>query len=146
VHQRLDVSRQPVKPDIQSVLRTLWPNSWRLGLQLMSNYLTVNANTAICLHVFGLAANAKYGLSVQLFNIIAGMANVWVFVKWPLIVQARAKEDHVTIRKLLSQRVWLQNLTYLVAAIPLVLTGPWLIERLGRIKKCCRCCGLACLL
>ena len=84
---------KPEQTDIGSVLKTLWPSSWRVGLQLMSVYLTVNANTAICLHAFGLAANAKYGLSVQLFNIIASMASVWLFVKWPLIIQARAKED-----------------------------------------------------
>jgi hypothetical protein len=101
----------------------------------MSVYLTVNANTAICLHAFGLAANAKYGLSVQLFNIIASMASVWLFVKWPLIIQARAKEDLATIRKLLSQRVWLQNLTYLAGAIPLALLGPWVIEVLGKDKE-----------
>ena len=133
--RRLDVARRPNDLDTRSVLRTLWPNSWRLGLQLMSSYLTVNANTAICLHVFGLAGNAKYGLSVQLLGIIAGMANVWVFVKWPVIVQARAKEDYPLIRRLLFQRIWLQNLTYLAGAIPLVLLGPWLIERLGTDKE-----------
>jgi len=133
--RRLDESRRPEKVDTDSVLRTLWPNSWRLGLQLMSGYLTINANTAICLHVFGLAGNARYGLSVQLLNIIAGMANVWVFVKWPLIVQARAREDFATICRMLSQRLWLQNLTFLAGAIPLVLLGPWVVQRLGTDKE-----------
>ena len=133
--RRLDSRGKPEQTDIGSVLKTLWPSSWRVGLQLMSVYLTVNANTAICLHAFGLAANAKYGLSVQLFNIIASMASVWLFVKWPLIIQARAKEDLATIRKLLSQRVWLQNLTYLAGAIPLALLGPWVIEVLGKDKE-----------
>ena len=70
-----------------------------------------------------------------LLNIVGGMANVWVFVKWPLIVQARAKEDYGAIRKLLSQRIWLQNLSFLAGAIPLVLLGPWLIARLGTDKE-----------
>jgi O-antigen/teichoic acid export membrane protein len=133
--RHLDETRRPEKVDTSSVLQTLWPNSWRLGLQLMSGYLTVNANTAICLHVYGLPANAKYGLSVQLLNIIAGMANVWVFVKWPVIMQARAKEDYGSIRKLLSQRVWLQNLTFLAGAVPLVLIGPWVVRWLGTDKE-----------
>jgi O-antigen/teichoic acid export membrane protein len=133
--RRLDATRKPEKTETGSVLRILWPNSWRLGLQLLSGYLTFNANTAICLHVFGLGGNARYGLSVQLVNIIAGMANVWVFVKWPLIVQARAKEDHATIRSLLSHRLWLQILTFLAGAVPLLLVGPWLIPRLGTGKE-----------
>jgi O-antigen/teichoic acid export membrane protein len=133
--RRLDPEQKPTRVESGSILKTLWPNSWRLGLQLMSGYLTVNANTAICLHFFGLEGNASYGLSVQFLNILVGMSSVWLFVKWPLIVQARAKEDFVTIRKLLSQRVWLQFFTFLAGAIPLVLAGAWLINFLGKDKE-----------
>ena len=43
---------RPEKIDIKENLRILWPNSWRLGVQFMSGYLTINANTVICLAVF----------------------------------------------------------------------------------------------
>ena len=42
---------------VWSFLKVLWPNSWRVGLQL-SGYLAVNVNGLICLHFFGLSTNA----------------------------------------------------------------------------------------
>ena len=45
-----------------------------MGLLSLGGYFTVNANTAICLSVLGLAANARYGLSIQLVGVISGMA------------------------------------------------------------------------
>jgi len=55
------------------------------GVQYVSGYLTINANTAICLAVFGLTANARYGLSLQIMGIAAGMAAVWPNTKFPMI-------------------------------------------------------------
>src|ERR1041384_8802385 len=54
--QLLETHPAPQQVNVKENLRVLWPNSWRLGMQFLSGYLTVNANTAICLHVLGLAA------------------------------------------------------------------------------------------
>ena len=51
----------PPKTEVKKILKILWPNTWRVGVLVFSNYLTVNANTAICLAAFGLAANANTG-------------------------------------------------------------------------------------
>lgn len=115
---------RPSVGEVREVLGILWPNTWRLGLQLMSGYLMTNANALICLKYFGLAANAQYGLSVQLVTIITGMASVWVAVKWPIIVQMRARNDTTGMQRIVWQRVWLQNLTYILMAAVTIALGP----------------------
>jgi hypothetical protein len=119
---------------VKEELRILWPNSWRLGVQFLSGYLTINANTAICEHAFGLAANAVYGLSVQLLSIAAGMANVWISTKWPLIGQYLARRERFLVQRTFWPRVWAQNATYLLLAGGVVFLGPHLLSGLGSNK------------
>lgn len=126
---------RPERVEVWQNLRTIWPNSWRQGLQNVSSYLTTNANTTICLSVLGLAANAQYGLSVQLLGIITGMASVWTHVKWQVISQQRAQHDFVGIQRTYWSRMWLQYLTFLLMAAGLLVCGQPLLRWLGSGKQ-----------
>lgn len=124
------------EPDqIRSVIATLWPNTWRLGLQLVTLYLSTNANALICLKFFGLSANAEYGLSVQIMAIIQGIGLVWTWVKFPLIGQLRIENNLSAVRRILWPRVWLQCGTFLFLAIPAIFLGPALLDWLGTEKR-----------
>ena len=114
--------------EVWSLLKVLWPNSWRVGLQLLSGYLAVNVNGLICLHFFGLSTNAQYGLSLQIAAILQSMSSVWTSVKWPLISQLRARWDDSGLRQLLRPRVLLQSGTFLIGAAMAVAVGPPLVE------------------
>ena len=135
VHQLLADHRPTGKAEVRKNLRILWPNTWRLGVQFISGYLTVNANTAICLHVLGLNANAQYGLSVQILAFISGMSAVWINVKWPLIGQYRAQHDVLGVQRILRTRVWLQNLTFLAACAGALFCGTFLLQKFGSGKQ-----------
>jgi len=119
----------------KKLLRILWPNSWRLGLQLSSAYLTTNANAMICLSVFGLVANAQYGLSVQAMMIAQSVAMVWTAVKFPLIGQLRARQEMTSLQRMLWPRVWLQLATFILLAAAVVTLGPFLLQWIGTEKK-----------
>jgi hypothetical protein len=125
----------PPKTDVKKIIKLLWPNTWRVGVLVFSNYLTVNANTAICLGAFGLPANAKYGLSIQLMNIAATMASVWFTVKRPLLGQYLARHDLAAVRRVLWPRLWLQNLTFLFLAAGVVLCGAMALKWIGGGKE-----------
>jgi hypothetical protein len=125
----------PKTTEVREVLRVLWPNTWRAGMIFVGSYLTVNANTAICLHSFGLLANAQYGLSVQLLNVVAGMAGVWTFVKWPVVAQYHARHDFAPVQRILRPRIWLQSLTFISMAAVLLCFGPSLLAHFGSGKK-----------
>jgi Na+-driven multidrug efflux pump len=125
----------PPEIDVKKILKIIWPNTWRMGILLFSGYLTVNANTAICLGAFGLAANAKYGLSLQLMNIASTMAAVWVNVKVPQLAQYLGRHDLASVRNILRPRLWLQNLTLLFLAGGVVFCGATLLHWVGGGKE-----------
>jgi hypothetical protein len=125
----------PDKIEVKKIFKIIWPNTWRVGVSLFSGYLTLNANTAICLWAFGLAANARYGLSLQLMNIASTMAAVWFTVKRPLIGQYLARHDLAAVRQILWPRLWLQNLTFLFLAAGVVLCGSLLLQWVGGGKE-----------
>jgi O-antigen/teichoic acid export membrane protein len=133
--RRLRHQPPPAKADVWQSLKTMWPNSWRLGLLSLGGYLTVNGNMAICLSVLGLAANARYGLSTQLLGVISGMAGVWTQVKWQVIGQQRARHDYAAIQRTLWPRMWLQYLTFLAMAGGLLLCGQPLLQLFGSGKQ-----------
>ena len=129
-------SPTPTRAEILALLRILWPNSWRLGVQLFSNYLATNMNTFICLHVFEdpLEVSARYGLSMQILNILVTMAGVWVSVKWPIISQFRARHDLSSLRKVFWPRLWLFKISYILMALMAVWVAPFLLGWLGTNK------------
>jgi O-antigen/teichoic acid export membrane protein len=107
---------------VRHMVATLWPNSWRIGLQYLSGFLAGQANTLVCQAVLGLAASATYGLSLQLMLLASSMAQVWTLVKWPQVSKLRIKHDNTALQKLLWPRVWLQTASYILMA-----TGVWLL-------------------
>ena len=115
--------------------RTIWPNSWRLGLYFGGTYLSTNANVLLCSSAFGLEANARYGLSLQVISIISGMASVWTAVKWPLVGQLVAKQNIERVREVLWPRIWLQVASFIALATCAIALGPYLIRFIGSDKE-----------
>ena len=134
--RRLPVPEKPAvsRDTIVSLIRVLWPNSWRAGLQLLSGYLGSNASGLICLFAFGLSVNAQYGLSVQVALMIQSMSMVWFSVKWPMVSQYRARHDHVGLRNMILPRLRLQIATYALLAVPAFFLGPKLLVWIGSGK------------
>jgi O-antigen/teichoic acid export membrane protein len=126
---------RPEHVDWRAHFRIIWPNSWRLGLYFAGAYLSTNGNVLLCSGFLGLAATANYGLSLQIINIVSGMAAVWTHVKWPLIGQLVAKQNIETLRRLLWPRLWLQMGTYVVLATGAIVFGPFLVRLVGSDKE-----------
>ncbi|MCS7338070.1 MAG: hypothetical protein NZ739_07525 [Verrucomicrobiae bacterium] len=125
----------PVDPaSAKRLLRILWPNTWRLGLQFLSSYLGGHANMLVCQAAFGLAASAEYGLSLQLISMSSSMAMVWTMVKWPLVGQYRTKEDFIGLQRMLRPRLWLQFITYAVLVAGVIIVIPWALSQVGSNK------------
>ena len=113
----------------------IWPNSWRVGLKLLSMYFSTNAVSYLCLNFFGLAIYGQFGLSLQVMTIVQGMSAVWTWVKWPLIGQLRSRQEVSRIRDLLWPRLWLQSLTFIVLAALALYAGPPLLAQWGAGKS-----------
>jgi len=125
----------PERVDWRAHVRTMWPNTWRLGLYYGGAYLSTNANVLLCSFMFGLEGSAEYGLSLQVINIVGGMAAVWTAVKWPLMGQFIARRNIDGLRRVLWPRLWLQLATYLCLAAAAISAGPFLIRFVGSDKE-----------
>ncbi len=125
----------PAHVDWRAHFRTLWPNSWRLGLYLAGAYLNMNINVQICSMVFGLGANQEYGLALQIITIVGGMAAVWTSVKWPVIGQHIARQEREPLRRVFWPRLWLHLGTFAVLVTGAITFGPWLIHAAGKDKQ-----------
>lgn len=121
--------------DLKQNFAVLWPNSWRLGIQLMSGALVTQLNLLLCAKIFHLDAAAKYGPSVILMGIASNMAYVWTITKWPLISQYRARNEQLLIQKVFWPRLWLQILTYVLLASGVVLFAPGFLHWVGKDKE-----------
>jgi hypothetical protein len=98
-------------------------------------YLSTNANVILCSTVFGLQANADYGLSLQIINIASGMAAVWTAVKWPLMGQLIAQQKIDKLRQVLWPRLWLQVVTFIGMSAAAITIGPPFVHYVSRDKE-----------
>ncbi|HEX7862559.1 MAG TPA: hypothetical protein VF773_19650 [Verrucomicrobiae bacterium] len=125
---------RPAKSEMISFLRILWPNSWRIGLQWITAYVAALLLMLICESRFGLAGAGEYGFSLNVAMAIQAIAVSWVYVKWPVIVQLRSRNELGEIRKLMWGRVWLETLTFVGLALVAFAVIP-LVIKVGLIKK-----------
>lgn len=119
-----------VRPAVRTVLLALLPNSWRMGLQMLSQLVLINGCSYLSVHHFGLATNASYGLSLQLFSIAATISAVWSSVQWPTVNKLRFQHDFPLLRALIRQMFRRQTLTYLTLASGALLFAPALLGML----------------
>ena len=121
--------------EVSRLLRILWPNSWRVGVHCLSNSLVPYLNTLICIQWLGLAGNAQYGVSLQIMNVLQGMASVWVLVKWPIMGQYLSRRELPLLRALVRQRFLLQMASFAAMAVVVVPLSPWLLTLLKTDKS-----------
>jgi hypothetical protein len=112
--------------DVANLLRTLWPNIWRMGCLLLANYVAVNL--IVFIPMFGLAINAEYGLSVRLITAVQTISAIWVYVKWPRIAQLNNLGDVSQMESILRPRFWLQTMTFFSLAACVLGLGPILLH------------------
>ena len=129
------------RAEVIQMLGVLWPNSWRVGVHCLTNFLVPHFNTLICTQTMGLAATAQYGLSLQIMNVLQGMAGVWLQVKWPIIGQYLSRQEWHPLRALLRQRLLLQmaSFTAMRSSPCHSRRGSWLCSR--RTKAFCHWSG-----
>ena len=107
------------------LIRAIWPNTWRTGLILLSINLMMTAFGKLITWKWGLGAFYPYHFSYQiLYAVCMNMAAVWTVVKWPIICQLRAVNDHVGVQRIVWPRIWLQLLTFVVMSAGFIIFGP----------------------
>ena len=125
----------PAQNSSRELISRLWPTSWRQGLVGVGTYGGNAAAAFFCMEIFGLAANAHYGLSVQLVVLMQGIAAVWTQVKWPILAQQRARGEFGAMRRLFRTRLWLQLATFIGLALVAVPVAPHFVKFISANKE-----------
>ncbi len=90
------------KNDVKRILSTIWPTSWRAGLNSIGTYFITQGNTLLCSAFLGLSATATYGLSLQICTAITTVAKILLTSFQPQLVELNLKRDYKKVRKLLG--------------------------------------------
>jgi O-antigen/teichoic acid export membrane protein len=113
-----DENHKP-QPDLNMVKR-LWPNSWKFGVQSLGGYLLVNANVLICGHVLGEATTASLGATNRVGVFVTGLEALWLSVKWPQLTMLRTQGRLPEMSVLFARRLALVMITFVVLAAAIV--------------------------
>ncbi len=127
---RVDSSRDA------ALIRAIWPNTWRMGLILLSTNVMLTSFGTMIKWKWGAGALYPYHFSYQiLYSLCMSMATVWTFVKWPMICQLRAVNDLHGVQRIIRPRLWLQILTFLALSTGFIVVGPPLLKWVAPNKE-----------
>lgn len=104
------------------ILQTVWHNSWKEGIIMLSRYLIIQANTILCSLYLNLSITASYALIVQILTIISSISFIHFTTKLPELNVARVNNQTVRMKCLLS-KLWF---SFVITYVSLVLLLYWL--------------------
>jgi O-antigen/teichoic acid export membrane protein len=111
--------------------RLLWPNSWKMGLVSLGAFLTLQANILILPHYVSLGEVAKYGLTLQVFNLLYRVALTYFNTIMPQVVSARMKKDNTATTELMGTSLIIFIFLFFIGSFILIFCGNELILMMG---------------
>ena len=121
---------KPLKPD-QVLLKRLWPNAWKFGLQSLGGYCLANGTVLISSHMLSAAMTASVGLTNQVASFIMSLAVLWLAVKWPQLTMLRTQGRHEEMSVLFARRLGFVMVSFAGMATLLLLLGNYLLALKG---------------
>ncbi len=121
-----------VRPTTVEVMRTLWPNAWRLFVVQLGGFLIIRANTLVVSSYLGLKIAGSYGLTLQLLLLISGVASLLVILQLPRMNAAQARGDRALLKQAVGLSVVSSWIIFAFGAFLLASFGHELLAHLGR--------------
>ena len=82
------------------IIRTLAPNSLKVGFISLSNFLRNQSIVLIAPYYLSLSQIAEYGISKQFISLISTLGLTWFFTFYSQTAQYRVKDDIISIKRL----------------------------------------------
>ncbi len=109
----------------------IWHNASKLGIVSIGTFFTLQANTLICSSFIDLSTTAKYGLSLQVFQMIASMSRIPFVSLLPEFSVLRVNNELNKLKERFSLTVVLFWMSYVVAGLFVILFGDHLLALIG---------------
>ena len=114
-----------------SLLKSLWPMSWRLWILLLSMYIFQKCNTIVSSKALGLDETAGFGLVFSLFSIASQITRTPLVTKYPEISRLWVSGCISQIRKIFFSRLIISMVLLAICLAVTVFLGPIIIKLIG---------------
>lgn len=125
----LDIRISPKEEN--DLFNIVWYTARQIGIVFVGSFLIVQANTLLCASYFDLQTTAQYGLTLQLFNVVATFASIMFRSYLPIISEARVKKSQQSLKQYLSLTAMVGWLSFFLGSAVIVLCGNWLLHVIG---------------
>lgn len=105
----------------------IWHNAWRLGLVSLGTFLITQSNTLLCSSYLGLEMTASYGITLQLFSIIAALSSTLYSIYLPELNIAFLYKENSRIKEIISFCTSVNWFIYIAGALFVILFGEKLL-------------------
>jgi len=95
---------------LKGYFKTIWKNSWRLGLSSIGAFLTLKVSTLLCASYLGLELTASYALTMQISSAIAGLSSVVFNLQLP-----EMNKNHISMNTNILKKIILTGMFSAVA-------------------------------
>lgn len=106
----------------------IWHNAWRLGLVSFGTFLITQSNTLLCSSYLGLETTASYGITLQLFSIIAALSSTLYLIYLPELNIAFLHKKNKRIKDIISFCISVNWIIYISGALFVIFFGEKLLE------------------
>jgi O-antigen/teichoic acid export membrane protein len=128
--QMLNHLKETVSSNSQEILKTIMPNAIKMGLTSLGGFLVQRSTVLIGSFFLSLEQIGSYGISLQVINVIAGLAVIYQSTYLPKINQLRVAGDLHNLKQLHLKSKYLYIGTFLIGSAAIYFIGPWALQLL----------------
>jgi O-antigen/teichoic acid export membrane protein len=122
--------KEAVTSNSQEILKTIMPNAIKMGLTSLGGFLVQRSTVLIGSFFLSLEQIGSYGVSLQVINLIAGLAVIYQSTYLPKINQLRVAGDLQNLKQLHLKSKFLYVGTFLIGSASIYFIGPWALQLL----------------
>lgn len=114
-----------------SAMRVIWHNTYRQGIASLAMYLSTKGSLFYASIFLPLDVIAKYGLSLQVINVLTTISLLYYGSYGPYIAQGFIVKDYTDIRRIYTKSLVLMLFVYISGAIFILFCGDWGLQLIG---------------
>lgn len=117
-----------VSTDRGIILKAIFPNAFKLGLTSFGGFIINKSAVIIGSLYISLDVIAKYGITMQIISILAGLAGVYFSSYLPKISQYSVHNNKTMLKKEYYKSASFQFIIFLLGGIVLIFAGNWALS------------------
>lgn len=119
------------KDEVKEALSDIWATAKKSGTNTIGHYVGTQGSTFIAGAYLPLAVTAQWGLMVQLFGVVQGIASNMAMSYYPEYCKQRLRGDNKAFIRLTSLSITSMIALLVTGGLAIIVLCPWLINILG---------------